>query len=33
MLLDTLRMQRRLREVGFPDEQANVITGKKSPTS
>ena len=26
MLLDTLRMQRRLREVGFPDEQADVIT-------
>lgn len=33
MLLDTLRMQRRLREVVFPDEQANVTTGNKSPTS
>ena len=26
MLLDTLRMQRRLREAGFPDEQADVLT-------
>ena len=26
MLLDTLRMQRRLREAGFPEEQADVLT-------
>ena len=26
MLLDTLRMQRRLREAGFPDEQADILT-------
>lgn len=25
MLLDASRMQRRLREVGFPDEQADAI--------
>lgn len=26
MLLDVLRMQRRLREVGFPDQQADALT-------
>ena len=26
MLLDALRMQRRLREVGFPDQQADALT-------